>query len=424
MFTVSFDHSALSKIISWLLVIFGGMISLYAQDYDGDGHSDAVDNCMHTPNPDQADKNGNGVGDACEIVNFDSDGDGWPDNVDNCIATYNIFQFDYDSDGLGDYCDTEEGISDCSFSCVNNGYEYYNGSSFCGCVCPCEWGGDDCSVPCFLLPGEDISCLSCSEPPVDRDQDGISDISDNAPLVANASQTDTDSDGIGDASDNCYLVSNATQADSDSDGIGDQCEGLGESLPVILGYFRAECKSNLIHLTWATQQEMNNHYFVIDKSRDGRNFQEWRILEVNESYSDREKRYLLTDTHIYNQVFHYYRLRQVDFNGDSHILGIAVIDTRPKKELIPRIQICPNPIPLAHPLFVQIEDPFYETTKFYNLRIYDLKGKLRLSMSLQGELSTRQKFWVDKPSALTGGTYILELSSPFWQKSSFFQVKM
>lgn len=37
-----------------------------ANDADGDGHCGDVDNCPNTPNPDQADSNGNGIGDACE----------------------------------------------------------------------------------------------------------------------------------------------------------------------------------------------------------------------------------------------------------------------------------------------------------------------------------------------------------------------
>jgi hypothetical protein len=39
-----------------------------APDGDVDGVADSVDNCPATYNPDQADTNGNGVGDACEVV--------------------------------------------------------------------------------------------------------------------------------------------------------------------------------------------------------------------------------------------------------------------------------------------------------------------------------------------------------------------
>ncbi len=39
-----------------------------ASDVDGDGVCDPVDNCLHVPNPSQADSNNNGLGDACNPV--------------------------------------------------------------------------------------------------------------------------------------------------------------------------------------------------------------------------------------------------------------------------------------------------------------------------------------------------------------------
>ncbi|MEP3837558.1 MAG: cadherin repeat domain-containing protein, partial [Algibacter sp.] len=50
-------------------------------DTDGDGISDANDNCPETPNPDQADNDGDGTGDICDD---DDDNDDIPDVDDNC----------------------------------------------------------------------------------------------------------------------------------------------------------------------------------------------------------------------------------------------------------------------------------------------------------------------------------------------------
>jgi hypothetical protein len=47
-----------------------GLVVFLMTDNDGDTVADDVDNCPSTPNPDQTDSNGNGVGDACEPTIF------------------------------------------------------------------------------------------------------------------------------------------------------------------------------------------------------------------------------------------------------------------------------------------------------------------------------------------------------------------
>lgn len=77
-------------------------------DTDTDGVIDNEDNCPNDYNPDQADANGNGIGDACEAVGApDADGDGRPDTADNCVYVWNVNQADADGDGLGNVCDTK-----------------------------------------------------------------------------------------------------------------------------------------------------------------------------------------------------------------------------------------------------------------------------------------------------------------------------
>jgi hypothetical protein len=78
--------------------------TLLSSDADGDYIPDALDNCPNVQNPDQADADGDGHGDACPVYQ-DSDGDGVPDKQDNCpnIATSDFR--DSDGDGIGDSCD-------------------------------------------------------------------------------------------------------------------------------------------------------------------------------------------------------------------------------------------------------------------------------------------------------------------------------
>ncbi|WP_428269633.1 OmpA family protein, partial [Haliangium sp.] len=72
-------------------------------DRDGDGIDDGDDNCPEVANADQADQDGDGLGDACD----DSDGDGIVDGDDNCPRAPNQGQLDFDNDGVGDACDPD-----------------------------------------------------------------------------------------------------------------------------------------------------------------------------------------------------------------------------------------------------------------------------------------------------------------------------
>ncbi|MFH1725188.1 MAG: LamG-like jellyroll fold domain-containing protein, partial [Elusimicrobiota bacterium] len=83
-----------------------------------DGVADACDNCPDVYNPDQADTDGDGVGDACAAQCVDADGDGYEANDASCLAgtdcddgdaSVNPGADDGDCDGVDQDCD---GIQD------------------------------------------------------------------------------------------------------------------------------------------------------------------------------------------------------------------------------------------------------------------------------------------------------------------------
>lgn len=86
-------------------------------DGDGDGVEDHTDNCTGVANPDQADVDGDGTGDACD---GDLDGDGVAGSADNCPLVPNPGQEQTDTDSLGDACDLDDDddrIADASDGC-------------------------------------------------------------------------------------------------------------------------------------------------------------------------------------------------------------------------------------------------------------------------------------------------------------------
>jgi hypothetical protein len=88
---------------SGLQIIDVESCKLLSPDSDGDGIIDGFDNCPLASNPNQADTNGDGIGDACE--NTDSDGDGIFDGIDNCPLEPNPNQEDTNGNGIGDACE-------------------------------------------------------------------------------------------------------------------------------------------------------------------------------------------------------------------------------------------------------------------------------------------------------------------------------
>ena len=185
-------------------------------DIDGDTFTNAVDNCPLVGNSDQADTDGDGLGNVCDP---DDDGDTILDGADNCPLAANPGQEDVDGDGLGDACDPDID-GDTVLNEVDN--------------CPSTSNPDQTDSD-----GDGIGD-ACE----DSDGDGVPDVLDNCPLASNSDQADVDVDGLGDACD----------PDNDNDGVLDDGDGSGVAgdFPCTGGQ-TADCDDNC-PLTWNPDQ--------------------------------------------------------------------------------------------------------------------------------------------------------------------------
>lgn len=96
------------------------------------------------------------------------------------------------------------------------------------------------------------------------------------------------------------------------------------ALPIELLHFSGKKVGNKNELYWATSTEINNDYFIIEKSSTGEKFKKIGIVN-GAGNSNRLINYSLLDEEVENTI-NYYRLKQVDFNGSYTISNLISID--------------------------------------------------------------------------------------------------
>lgn len=103
-------------------------------------------------------------------------------------------------------------------------------------------------------------------------------------------------------------------------------------LPVELISFNAFVKNNCVSLEWYTATELNNDYFVIEKSGDASSFEE--IGRVTGAGTSSEiHQYTFTDPDLHSGIF-FYRLKQVDYDGKYEFSSVVSVEFRPREFLI------------------------------------------------------------------------------------------
>jgi gliding motility-associated-like protein len=211
-------------------------------DRDGDGILDVNDNCVTTPNTDQADYDSDGLGDVCDS---DIDGDGFSNETEVSCGTnpldFNDFPIDTDGDGLAnceDLDDDNDGQSDeDETACGSDTLDAsslapdYDSDGIPDCVDP-DSDNDGCLNEADAFPLDETECVdtdgdgSGNNADPDDDNDGQTDVTENQcgsdSLDALDRSIDTDSDGIPDCLD----------PDDDNDGQSDLHEEACGSDPI------------------------------------------------------------------------------------------------------------------------------------------------------------------------------------------------
>jgi len=143
------------------------------------------------------------------------------------------------------------------------------------------------------------------------------------------------------------------------------------TLPVKYTYFRSEVVAGGVDLKWATSYEFNNQKFVVEKSKDGKNYVEIGSIAGAEN-STAEKAYSFLDVDFQRGGSAFYRIRQVDFDGRSEYSKVVFVDTRNSGS--DKVKIFPNPIQGNEP--VQISGINSADLNKGNIRVFNVTGNL------------------------------------------------
>ncbi|MEM9885746.1 MAG: LamG-like jellyroll fold domain-containing protein [Bacteroidota bacterium] len=163
-------------------------------------------------------------------------------------------------------------------------------------------------------------------------------------------------------------------------------------LPVNLLEFAAVAQPNhQSQLTWATASEQNNSHFFIERSPDGQSFTSIGRVEGAGTTTTRQEYIFFDEAPL--EGTNYYRLQQVDFDGNFTFSNIELVEFRDKGKLT--LTVFPNPT--RHTLQYQIDAGVDDAT----LYLYDYLGRIvKTDRILSGQLDI---------SDLPNGQYALVL---------------
>jgi hypothetical protein len=178
----------------------------------------------------------------------------------------------------------------------------------------------------------------------------------------------------------------------------------GGALPIELISFAAEVSGNAVNLSWVTAAEINNDYFTVERSDDGKNF--LPILSVKGAGNSSSPLYYHTkDTKPHGGI-NYYRLKQTDFDGKFEYFDIVTVNVGNSiSDGSMQIEsVSPNPFK------EEFEMRYWSNgSGTVNIKLVNSMGTIVSEQTWPAEKGTKKWSFVDSKN-IAAGIYYLTLS--------------
>jgi hypothetical protein len=142
-----------------------------------------------------------------------------------------------------------------------------------------------------------------------------------------------------------------------------------DALPVKLIYITAAPAVQAILVSWATALEINNNGFELQRSNDGVNFTRIGWVDGHDN-STVQQTYSYNDANVVAGTVYYYRLKQIDNNGDSTLSNIVSAEIT-GGAAVTVSELMPNPANNATRFVLNTA-----VSQDINVKLYNMAGQL------------------------------------------------
>jgi len=170
-------------------------------------------------------------------------------------------------------------------------------------------------------------------------------------------------------------------------------------LPVELLYFTGEAQEEDVLLSWETASEINNSHFEVERSTNGIEFAQIGTVEGSGTTIEQQYYEFLDESPVIGK--NYYRLKQMDFDGNFEYTNIVVVEFDKEGSLITSTQISLFPNPTINIINLKTENLTIE-----GFQIYNAIGQLVMEKHSLNSGNVHQIDVDDLPS----GTYYIQIN--------------